>query len=68
MYKRQVYAGDQVIGATTSGTHCPYLGYAVAMALLDVNYTEPGTEVEVDVRGKKVPCQVVELPFYKREK
>ena len=66
--EQTVYAGDQVIGATTSGTHCPYLGYAVAMALLDVNYTEPGTEVEVDVRGKKVPCQVVELPFYKREK
>lgn len=63
-----VYAGDKVVGVTTSGTHCPYLGYAIAMALVDVDAAEIGTELEVDVRGKRVACQVIALPFYKREK
>ena len=35
-----VYADGRQIGVTTSGTHCPYLGYPVAMALLDIAYKE----------------------------
>lgn len=61
-----VYIDGQQIGVTTSGTHCPYLGYPVAMALIDVNYKEPGTAVEVEVRGRRVAAEVVRLPFYKR--
>ena len=63
-----VFAGEQQIGTTTSGTHCPYLGYPAAMALVDIEYKEPGTQVEVDVRGRRVGAEVVKLPFYKREK
>lgn len=63
-----VFVGDKEIGVTTSGTHCPFLGYAVAMAMLAIDYTEVGTEVEVEVRGRRIPAVVVELPFYKREK
>lgn len=63
-----VYVEDKVIGVTTSGTHCPYLGYPVAMGLLDVDYTKLGTTVEVEVRGKRISAEVVVLPFYKRNK
>ena len=63
-----VYAGDKLIGHTTSGTHCPYLGYPAAMALIDAAYREPGTMVEVDVRGRRIAAQVVSLPFYKRSR
>lgn len=61
-----VYVGDEVIGFTTSGTHCPYLGYPVAMALVKKAYREAGTKVEVDVRGRRVEAEVVKLPFYKK--
>ncbi len=61
-----VYAGEQEIGRTTSGTHCPYLGGPMAMALLEKSYSTPGTELEVDVRGRRITAQVVTLPFYKR--
>ena len=61
-----VYADGRQIGITTSGTHCPYLGYPVAMALVDVGYKEPGTVLEVEVRGRRVAAEVVKLPFYKR--
>ena len=63
-----VYGNGKLVGKTTSGTHCPYLGYAVAMALLSKDYTQPGTRVEVEVRGRKVEAEVVSLPFYKRKK
>ena len=63
-----VYVGDTQIGMTTSGTHCPYLNMPVAMALLDKEYGEIGTAVEVEVRGRKIAAEVVALPFYKRAK
>ena len=56
------------IGATTSGTHLPYLGGAYAMALVDSKHTQVGTTVEVDVRGRRVGAEIVPLPFYKRAK
>ncbi len=54
------------VGHTTSGTHCPYLGYPIAMALLDSSCTQIGTKVEVEVRNKKVVAEIVALPFYKK--
>lgn len=62
----EVYADDQLIGMTTSGTHCPFLGYPIAMAILDVDHTEIGTKVNVSVRGRKIEAEIVALPFYKR--
>ncbi len=63
-----VYHNNEQIGITTSGTHCPYLGRAVAMALVDIEHHALGTQVEVEVRGRKIAAEVVALPFYKRAK
>ena len=63
-----VFVGDQQIGMTTSGTHCPFIGMPVAMALVDKAYGEIGTEVEIEIRGRKVTAEVIPLPFYKRPK
>ena len=61
---QDVYLNGDLIGHSTSGTYCPYLGKAVAMALLDANHAETGTAVEVDVRGRRVAAEIVPLPFY----
>lgn len=55
-----------VVGEVTSGALSPTLGHPVAMAYVDVEHSEPGTEVQVDLRGKPVPFEVVPLPFYRR--
>ena len=55
-----VYADGRQIGDTTSGTHCPWVGQAVALALVDAAYKEPGTPLQVDVRGRRVDAQVVQ--------
>ncbi len=61
-----VRIGEQPIGKTTSGTFCPYLKSAVAMALVDSTRADAGTEVEVEIRGRRVAAQITPLPFYKR--
>ncbi|MFJ5700130.1 glycine cleavage system aminomethyltransferase GcvT [Arthrobacter sp. NPDC093139] len=57
-----------VVGEVTSGQPSPSLGYPVAMAYVDVEYTQPGTALDIDLRGKSEPFEVVALPFYKRQK
>jgi aminomethyltransferase len=57
-----------VVGEVTSGQPSPSLGYPVALAYVDVAYTEPGTALDIDLRGKAEPFEVVALPFYKRQK
>lgn len=64
--KQDVYFGETRIGATTSGTFCPFLQEAVAMALVETGSVSVGDAVEVDVRGRRVTAEIVQLPFYKR--
>jgi aminomethyltransferase len=58
----------RTVGTVTSGTQTPFLKKAIGMAYLPVDRTEPGTEFEVDIRGRLTRARVVPLPFYKRPK
>lgn len=57
-----------VVGEVTSGQPSPTLGYPVALAYVDVEHAEIGTALDIDLRGKSEPFEVVALPFYKRQK
>ncbi|SDW00109.1 aminomethyltransferase [Arthrobacter sp. yr096] len=57
-----------VVGEVTSGQPSPTLGYPVALAYVDVEFAEQGTALDIDLRGKSEPFEVVALPFYKRQK
>jgi len=61
-----VLAGDQKIGRTTSGTYSPTLQKPIAMAYMNSEFAKPGTDVNIDVRGRLEPARVVPLPFYSR--
>lgn len=63
---QDVFLGEEKIGVTTSGTHCPAVGKAVAMALVSADRAAVGTEVDVDIRGRRVSAVIVPLPFYHR--
>lgn len=62
-----VYLGDQQVGEITSGTFSPTLEKPIAMAYVASSVKEPGTEVEVDIRGKRHEATIVTLPFYSRK-
>jgi aminomethyltransferase len=61
-----VFAAGRPAGVVTSGTLSPTLERNIAMGLLESPLTTPGTAVEIDIRGARVPARVVSLPFYKR--
>ena len=61
-----VFSGDRPTGIVTSGTQSPSLGKAIAMAYVATSDAEPGTMVDVEIRGQRVPAEVVALPFYQR--
>lgn len=59
-----VFDGDTAVGVTTSGTFSPSLKVGIALALLDTSHDiADGSLVEVDVRGRRVECEVVKPPF-----
>lgn len=62
-----VYRGQDPVGEVTSGTRAPWLQTNIAMAYLRRPNARPGTELEVDIRGRRTPARVVRPRFYKRE-
>jgi aminomethyltransferase len=63
-----VMQGDTQIGYVTSGTQTPFLKKSIGMAYVPSHMTDPGTELEIEIRGRRVRAIVVTLPFYKRPK
>jgi aminomethyltransferase len=59
-----VLSGDEVVGEVTSGTLSPSLGVGIGMAYLRTGLAQPGTEIEIDVRGKRRPARVEKRPLY----
>ena len=58
--------GGREVGVVTSGQPSPTLGHPIAMAFVEPALAEPGTALEVDLRGKREAVEVVPLPFYRR--
>ncbi|MBY8912994.1 glycine cleavage system aminomethyltransferase GcvT [Bacillus sp. YC2] len=56
------------IGEVTTGTQSPTLKKNIGLALLKTEFSEIGTEVEVEIRSKTVKAKIVRTPFYKRPK
>jgi aminomethyltransferase len=63
-----VYVDGQKAGVVTSGTQTPFLKKAIGMAYLPSDRTDPGTEFEIDIRGRRTKAAVIPMPFYKRAK
>jgi aminomethyltransferase len=62
-----VFAGDERIGETTSGTFSPTLKVGIALGYLSpADRWRPGDRVEVDVRGRRGEAEVVKPPFVDR--
>jgi aminomethyltransferase len=59
----QVLSGDRVIGTVTSGGFSPSLQHPIAMAYVDSAFAAPGTPLELDNRGRRLPATVVTMPF-----
>ena len=54
------------VGRVTSGTQTPYLKKAIGMAYVPIEDAAAGSEIDVDIRGRRTRARVVAMPFYKR--
>jgi aminomethyltransferase len=63
-----IFLADRDVGRVTSGTFSPTLETPIAMGYVTLDATPVGTAVEIDIRGKREPARVVNLPFYTRTK
>jgi aminomethyltransferase len=61
-------AGGAKVGEVTSGGPAPTLEKNIGMGYVPVGLSEPGTQLQIDCRGKMVTAEIVKGPFYKRGK
>lgn len=55
------------VGTVTSGSMAPYLGYAIAQAMVKPELATVGRRLSIEVRGRRIEAEIVKRPFYKRE-
>ncbi|KAA6329450.1 Aminomethyltransferase [termite gut metagenome] len=60
-----IYAAGEKVGTVTSGTMSPIRKTGIGMGYLKTAYAKPGTEIEIDIRGRRLKAVVVKLPFRK---
>jgi len=61
-----VFREGSATGTVTSGTVTPFLKRAIGMAYVGAADAAPGTELEIEIRGRRPRARVVPLPFYRR--
>ncbi len=63
-YELVTEAGD-VMGVVTSGTMSPTRKIGIGMGYVKPEYSKVGTEIYIDMRGRKLKAVVVKTPFRK---
>ena len=62
----KIFNGTNLVGYVTSGTLSPTLNIPVCMGFVRIEFSDIGTPLDVEIRGKLFRSEVVKLPFYKR--
>ena len=61
-----IFQGSERVGEVTSGAPSPTLGIGIGLGYVKPGAAKPGTVLELEVRGNRVPVEVTKKPFYKR--
>jgi aminomethyltransferase len=61
-----ILAGGEPVGAVTSGGFSPSLGIGIGMGYVRADLAEPGTEIEIDVRGRMRRAEIRAKPLYEK--
>jgi aminomethyltransferase len=59
---------DQKVGKITSAVYSPRLKKNIALAMIEINHSEIGTELKTETNGGNFNCKIVEKPFYDPKK
>ena len=64
----KVFQGEDEVGFVTSGSYSPTLERNIARVLVKAGSAEVGGSLDVEIRGKRHPYEVVPSPFYSRKR
>jgi aminomethyltransferase len=56
------------LGAVGSGTQSPSLNVGIGLGYVPPEFAKPGTEIQIEIRGRRSPAVVVAKPIYKKAK
>jgi aminomethyltransferase len=59
------WTGETRLGELTSGNFSPVLGHGIGMCFAPPDMPD-GAALQVDARGRRLPCRIVYLPFVKK--
>jgi dimethylglycine dehydrogenase len=62
-----IFKGDQAVGMTSSGGYGHRVDKSIALGYVPPDFADPGTKMEVEVLGTKLPAEVVAMPMYDPE-
>ncbi len=61
----KLFSGDEEVGHVTSGCHSPSLDSGIALGYVKRGFGKIGQSVDIDIRGKRIPAEIVKGAFYK---
>ncbi|MDE0101136.1 MAG: glycine cleavage system aminomethyltransferase GcvT [Bryobacterales bacterium] len=64
----RVLVDGSAAGRVTSASPAPALRRNIGLCMLPLEHSQPGQEIEVEIRGRAVPARIVRTPFYKRSR
>jgi aminomethyltransferase len=59
-----IFSNGAKVGEVSSGTQSPSLGIGIGMGFVASDFAAPGTELEIEIRGKRFPAGVARRPLY----
>ena len=62
----KIFKDNKMVGYVTSGTMSPTLNTPIGMGYIRIECSEVGSSLDLEIRGRYIPAEVVKLPFYKR--
>jgi glycine cleavage system T protein len=60
----KILKDNKEIGYVTSGTLSPILKKGIGLALVDIKYTNPGIEIDINIRNRLYKAKIIKKPFY----
>ena len=60
-----IWIENQKVGEVTSGTQSPSLNLGIGMGYIPSDFAKPATKIEIEIRGKRAPAEIVPKPIYR---
>jgi aminomethyltransferase len=63
----EIFNGDDKVGVVTSGGQSPSLKHGIGLAYVDKPHHKVNTELQLDVRGRRIGIVIVKPPFINKK-